>query len=599
VHKHHLDLTGAFPFDRHPQMRIGQKHAIEHLQGSDDVTVHELPVGSGKTALGYTFLKAHAKRGAQQLFYIAPNKTQVEQVKALHPDVHAVFGRNEYPCFYYEGEGFKADEIPCSLLSDCPHRVNQETGATYTAGVIPCQYLQQKFEAKQGGRIVAATDAFFLYTVLFSGEFKPDAVVIDEAHRLAQCIRSVLSTDLTDWKIERAMEAVEETSPKQCEKLAAFLASMKHTVKRYALGKETLLEEPQVKQLYDVLIAIDAHKLENDARNAIRSGRIDTTSERDVLKQVEDIARSVRRFQHALRFAMRGATERGYPLNFVVAYGKTELGPHDHVQYRLTIRDYYVIPIIRKILPKSTYAFSATIADPEIFAFETGIVGNFASIPSGFPPENARIYMPVDTADLAVKKRRRRDKTQMLRKAARAAKQFADKGVRSLVIIVSNEERLKFLEMAREENLNTLSYGNGMPPRECAQRFRSGEGDCLVGTASNFGEGLDLPAQTAPVIFYYRPGYARPDDPQAVFEMRRFGRRKAWALWKWRVMVELLQVRGRNIRSSDDLGVTFLISQQFRSFAFKTLPEWLRPSYRGNWTFEQCVEDAEKLLRKP
>ena len=61
-------------------------------------------------------------------------------------------------------------------------------------------------------------------------------------------------------------------------------------------------------------------------------------------------------------------------------------------------------------------------------------------------------------------------------------------------------------------------------------------------------------------------------------------------------MLEMLQVRGRNIRSEDDLGVTFLISQQFRRFAFGTLPEWLQPAYHGEKTFEQCVKDAMELL---
>jgi len=42
--------------------------------------------------------------------------------------------------------------------------------------------------------------------------FEPDALVIDEAHRLAQSFRSVLSTEITDWKLIRAMEAIEETS---------------------------------------------------------------------------------------------------------------------------------------------------------------------------------------------------------------------------------------------------------------------------------------------------------------------------------------------------------------------------------------------------
>jgi Rad3-related DNA helicase len=203
--------------------------------------------------------------------------------------------------------------------------------------------------------------------------------------------------------------------------------------------------------------------------------------------------------------------------------------------------------------------------------------------------------MPTDTANLATAKCGKQDKTRTLRLIAQTAKKFAKKGYRSLVIVVSESERQKFLMLASEEGLDVLSYGDGVAARECIPRFRKGEGECLLGTSANFGEGIDLPKQMAPVIFSLRPGYPRPDDPQTIFEERRF-RNRRWSLWNWRVMVNLLQVRGRNVRSETDLGVTFLMSQQFRRFAWGSLPQWLEPAYRGNDSFDDCVKDAMKLL---
>ena len=69
-----------------------------------------------------------------------------------------------------------------------------------------------------------------------------------------------------------------------------------------------------------------------------------------------------------------------------------------------------------------------------------------------------------------------------------------------------------------------------------------------------------------------------------------------WQVWNWRVIIGLLQVRGRNIRSVEDVGVTFLISQQFRRFAYGSLPEWLKPAYVGGKTFEECVKETVKML---
>src|SRR3990167_10721133 len=122
---------------------------------------------------------------------------------------------------------------------------------------------------------------------------------------------------------------------------------------------------------------------------------------------------------------MSDATRWCYPLNFVIAYGKKEMGERDRGQFKITVKDYYVVPIIKKLLPKHTLAMSATISDPDVFAFETGIKGEFISIPSDFPVQNARIYMPTDMPNLSVKARRKQDKTKSLRVVAKTAKQFA------------------------------------------------------------------------------------------------------------------------------------------------------------------------------
>jgi Rad3-related DNA helicase len=173
-------------------------------------------------------------------------------------------------------------------------------------------------------------------------------------------------------------------------------------------------------------------------------------------------------------------------------------------------------------------------------------------------------------------------------------------GLRSLVVLVSEDERQRFLRMCPEAELNggaleAVSYGKGVTAREAAVRFKDGVGDVLVGTVSQYGEGVDLPNRIAPVIFYLRPAYPNPYEPEAQFEASRYGSRR-FAVWNWRVMNDLLQVRGRNIRSVNDEGVTFLISQQFRKFARPTLPKWLLPAYVADKSMEECVDDAMRLL---
>jgi Rad3-related DNA helicase len=145
--------------------------------------------------------------------------------------------------------------------------------------------------------------------------------------------------------------------------------------------------------------------------------------------------------------------------------------------------------------------------------------------------------------------------------------------------------------------VEVVTYQEGLSAREAAIAFKEGFGDVLLGTSMNYGEGVDLPKSIAPVIFFLRPSYPPPNDPAVQFESRRFGKGNSWRLWNWRVMIEALQVRGRNVRSAEDLGVTFLVSQQFRRFAHASLPEWLKPSYRGEMTFEECIKETRGLLK--
>ena len=63
-------------------------------------------------------------------------------------------------------------------------------------------------------------------------------------------------------------------------------------------------------------------------------------------------------------------------------------------------------------------------------------------------------------------------------------------------------------------------------------------------------------------------------------------------------MINALQLRGRNIRGKDDIGVSFFCSAQYGEFLFSALPDYLKPAYRGDWTFAECVADAQQLLGK-
>lgn len=600
------EMLNHFP---HPTVRGVQDGAFQVLAHSKGALL-EVPTGEGKTAIGMTVLRAEAAVGHGPNYYVSPTKTQVEQVNRLHPsDTSLVFGRSEYPCLFYteQGqEGVTAQDSPCYMLP-CKHRVDQITGKTAEEGARPCPYFQAKYEAMRDsgeGKVIVCTTAFFLMNRLLVSGWKdqePANVVIDEAHRLADTARGIYEYTITDYSLRRMAAVLAKYDLEQAKILLRFKVKFMAMAKKRNSKKPSLMEQEELVMLLQIILELDASKIERITREAIADGKLDPQEDRKELKLLEDLIRGIPRFINSLKYSLED--DERHALNYVVAfYYKVEdlANPKRGARYYLTFKAYYVAPLIRRALGGNLVCMSATIGNNEIFSHETGIKLPFHKFGSTFSWENTRIFMPTDTPSLAmreVKKRRDNPKTAM-RMVIRAAKGLADAGHRSLIVAISDEERVKLLELAERAELEALSYGNGVLARDVAVRFRDGEGMALIGTAAHYAEGIDLPRQIAPVIFFLRPGYARPDDPQTQFEQRRFSDGHCWALWNWRVMIQALQVRGRNVRSVEDVGVTYFISQQFRRFVFASLPLWLERSYVGNMTMEEAVKETCEILKQ-
>lgn len=586
----------------------------------------ELPTGSGKTALGYAFLAA---RGAtttrtngdvpRPRFYVTPTKQQVDQTAKTFPgDARVMYGRNSHPCVLYHLRGIpkQADEIPCRTICNagaCPHEVDQTTGETHEPGVQPCTYYEQKYLAKRGDGIVVATTAFYLVSLVYSGDWqRPDAVVLDEVHNLAETARRLFSYEMTDHGLAHAIDvlrAIGDTTN------AAVLQRLLNAVIRICRTRPSpephLLEPKDIRALLRIIADADIAALDRAVRGAIAGGALSITEDVEVMMTLERLLRDLPRYTHRLEHALRDEERNTGPLNFVYGFhfdeaqASTEERERRTVWHRLVIRFYYVAGLVRKAMGDRVLAMSATIGDPTMIGYETGLQFPFhASTVASFPVERSRIYLPLDAPDLSYKampkaaKQKRRALGQILGRVAASCKRFRDAGHRSLVVVMSDAEREAFRERAATAGLTVVTYDtNGRTAKAAAEAFIAGEDDILCGTAAQFGEGIDLPHNIAPVIYFLRPGYPSPDNPQSRFEQQRFTKSRCWALWNWRVMIEALQVRGRNQRTVQDIGLCFYVSTQFRTIVPSALPEWLRPAQRGGLTWEQCEEDGLHLLQ--
>ena len=608
------ELLASFPHDHYPEVLLNQQQSFEAIAQHDGTVTIEAPPGSGKTATGYTFLNALRRRkepGA--LLFVVPSKVIALQVLKFHPDVKVAFGRNEHPCLYYkDAEGVtkpkQADEVPCSFLvhhptRPCQHYVDQGTGKTHEPGAEPCPYFFQKFEARQPGTIAVVTGAFALFAQVFQRQFGEllAGTVIDEAHKIARAFRSVLSYDITDYHIELCVKMCRDIG---ADEEAAGLDEFRKTLIRIVdrrqanrrLKNQPLLKRDEVQELLDVLQCINEKKLEHNVKQAIRDGKLDVEEQMETLKHMETILRDLRRYITSLGYAI--PTEKRGALNYLYAYYRKEKPEEtdkgQKVRYRLVVKAYRVTGLVQKLLGKRSLTMSGTIGS-KVFCMETGIESPIVHLKSDFEAENTRIYLPIDTADLSKNKAGQGQPGKTMRRIAEACGKLAEQGHRSLILVVSNDEREQMYRIAQEYGLDAQTYGNSIAPKDMAVNFKNGEGTVLIGTIAQYGEGLDMKEGIAPVTHVLRPAWPNPIDPEAQFEKERFGNNR-WALWTWRVMTDAQQNRGRNVRSKVARGVTIFYSQSFRKFLFSSLAEWLQPSYRGEWRLERCIEDTIEVL---
>ncbi len=605
------DLRSAFPF---AEVRQPQDLAFDEIVHAQSGLIMEMATGEGKTAVGLATLKAvAAKRKPLPVFYVTPTKVLVDELVSRHPqDTVPVYGRDDHPCLYYQAQGQEvtARESPCYMLQ-CPHRINMETGETEEEGAEPCPYYQQKYNALKAaaeGKVVVCTTAFFVLNRLKTNWRKLDvaAVVADEGHRLADICRRLFEYTFTDYHLGRLYAVMRRTLElqEQAEIIRNFLRVFRRICRKHPSQQERLLDEADIRKLADILDGLDHSLIERSVRRAFAEGPESSEfGDRELLKLLENLVFNVRTLINGLRYSLSAEDGEMPPLNYVVAFyrRKEEMDEKKRVQYELNIRSYYMAPIIRIALGEHPVVMSATVGNFDMFNWEMGLRRlRAASIPASFPVANTRMYVPSDVVELSVSRlgdrQYKRVLGQTMETVLRHATTFAQAGKRSLIVVISEEERRRMVELsAKFDGLDVVTYNDEITARRAGREFRDGRGHVLLGTAAQYGEGIDLPRQLAPVIFFLKPGYPNPEDPQSLFERRRFGN-GVWGLWQWRVMVRAMQVRGRNIRSLDDMGVCFFVDGRFRKIVMGAAPDWLKPAYRGNMAFSEGVQDTLKLL---
>jgi Rad3-related DNA helicase len=585
---------------------------------------------------------AAARKLGGPVYGVVPTKALVKQASEEYPDLTVAYGRNEHVCpwavedFKEEpenpvtperlielnlvGNAPRASEVATMVCKKCPHYVDSSTGQTNKAGVVECPYYRQKYQVDNADAVLC-TMAFYLFHFFFNKAAREDlkALIIDEAHELPKVVRYCLSFEVSDHLVNKAIDLLQRIGnvEEETRALKKFCRAMKKMAKakQRPSGEEVLLDDEEVVRLVNILQPIDTAALENKLHRALNQGIFDLAVEKEAIKMLEVLAKDLRRYVTSFMMALPKELEDGNilpPLTYTCSFYRTEREAEAEVEttgdqrrrkkvlHKLVVHCAHVAPLIKKLLlPKHCVALSATIGNADAFKFISGIDYPILRLGSSFPIEQRRIYVPKDIESLVYRQGAERRKHHMLKRIAQQCQWFNERHQRCLVVVVSEEEREYFIRQARDQRLDLVTYGNGVAAKDAVVQFKARQGGVLLGTSAHFAQGIDLPDQLAPVIFFLRPGYPDPHSPQEQFKKRRFGESTTAWINKYLVMQQIIQAAGRNIRGPEDRGVIICCDARFTQLVSRTLHndyEWLRPCFVPDLTWEQCMADAMKLF---
>lgn len=596
-------------FFPHPSVWEWQEKAIQmilNVISSRRGVVLELPPGSGKTALAVWFLnicKAIGLSGARVI--VTPTKGLVGQIVRLYPGTRAMYGRSEYKCLYAHSRGkpAQADEVPCLMLVKrglCPHYV--PSLAQLPRDVDPCEYYLAKAQAEEGDNNVACTMAYFLLNRLFARRPRKIAgLAIDEVDKLGEMARMVFTYDITDWHLQRLQKLIARYDKIASKRLTEFLQQMISIAQKKPAQKPTLLSSYEIELLVKKLELIEFDCVRETIGTALEKGDIDFTEYQEELAAFEKIDYQLKRYLHSFEYAVK--TETRNPLNYVFAYYKKDPPEDERVRYLLRVSAFYVAPLIRTCLEGvgRVFAYSGTVASrdtdqEDAFRFETGINFPIERLPSPYPVERMRLFMPSDTPNLAFKVRKPGDVDKAMKMGVEAIIALRQEDIRTLVVVESEEERQQFLVLGEKYGLQIVTYSKDRNPRKTLSAFQQGEGEVLLGVSAHYGRGIDLPDEVARVVIALRPAFKRPDDPEAQFEKERFPH-KYRARWTLLAANAARQLIGRVVRNKDDFGLTIFISEHYQKFLPGALPYDRKPAWISGKTMDECVQEAIEFIK--
>ena len=540
-----------FPFK---EARPGQKEAInsilDYFNSGGSVALLDGPVGSGKSAIGYTIAQL-----VGSAYYITPHKILQDQLTADFGEKGKFIksapmidlkGRNAYECLYYKKQledvdpkvQFKLKDLAIKekyqqltkSYCDCSKGECKRRGEAkfdYCVGKEPpqkafCPYYLQLWKAKNSKICLMNYHSFLFQTAIVHQFESRELAILDESHNLEQILMSFIEFRISD---------------------------------RHLVDKG--IRFPQKASVQEYLEYFKSIELGLIIVQMIQKAQM----ELNVVAEEE---------WTSLQLKYQNLQESD-PDNWVVEFNELSSG----YSRSIIIKPIFIQEYAQKFVFSAASKFlimSATLFGKGTFCKNLGIdpkQAKFIRMTSNFPKEHRPIiYRPSGKMSFA-------HKGTTLPKMTKDVENICNfhKGEKGIIHTHTFEIANYLKEHCSKDVSNRFLYQKdiGLENKAVLLDAHSNSQDSVI-LAPSFAEGLDLKDDLGRFQIICKVPYPSLGDPQI---KARMNADDGW--YEWVTGLKLVQMSGRIVRHDMDYGTTYVLDHDFKQYVSRTkhfLPKW-------------------------
>jgi Rad3-related DNA helicase len=511
-----------------------QSEAIRYALESDKkIIVLEASTGSGKSLIGMT-----AGAAMSGCVYLVHTKILQNQITADFPEAQSLFGRSNYQCL--NNPSLNCDECSWTQksLTDPSSCLHKKTDCNYESrkrAVLKARYKILNYD-------------YFLSEANYVGKFSDQPfIVIDEADSLENTLINFVTLQFStytlrrlgmlEWAAKLKMSSKDKSGLLESWKEFGEQASQRvgNIIKKLSNEIDSWGNNPNPQQADVIKERIRVIRLKEKIDLFLTNVDNDWTLD----NKSEDYKDQGHNLRGALIFR---------PLWMTESLANEYLWRHGH-KFLLMSASFYPKPILAKILGLDTDDM------------------DYHEVPSQFPTSNRPVYIH-PAANMTA-----RTTDTELPKLIKAIKQIVDDytDVKGIIHAVSYKLANSIMEGVASPRLITH---NSSDRQEVIDRFMSSS-DPLILVSPSLERGISLEDELCRVIIICKAPYLYLGDK--IVSARLYSGKIGQSWYTATMLLTILQMAGRGVRSKDDFADTYILDQKAKEAITSNpgfLPTW-------------------------